>query len=152
MIDRQPPRPHAQAFGTRRPTPTTVSYGTGLTERRGRHSGQIDTKPCGRCDGSVALDPRRMRVSDGRAVIACLSCGMLVSVRRADLYREAPEHGADRRRGRKRRGWWGRKSSDDQAAARAGRPAEGDPGEAPPVAARVRRASGPAQQGEGLVR
>ncbi|HVM67191.1 MAG TPA: hypothetical protein VMU14_20145, partial [Acidimicrobiales bacterium] len=99
----------------RQPSPTTVSYGTGLTERRDRHSGQIDAKPCGRCHGSVVLDPRQMRVSDGRAVVACLGCGTLVSVRRSDLYRDTPEGRGTERRERKRRGWWGRKAHAEQA-------------------------------------
>ncbi len=111
MIDRQPPQLHPQTFGMRQSRPTTVSYGTGLAERRGRHSGQIDAKPCGRCHTAVALDPRRMRLADGQAVIACLSCGTLVSCRRSDLHRAAPDTPPEPPRLQARRGWWARKRS-----------------------------------------
>jgi len=109
MIDRHPPQLHTHTFGVREPRPTTVSYGTGLTERRGRRSGQIDAKPCGRCQAEVALDPRRMRLADGQAVIACLSCGTLVSCRRSDLHREPPVSLPERPRQSEPRGWWRRK-------------------------------------------
>src|SRR5579862_7870393 len=116
MIDRQT-RNHAQTFGVRDPAPTTVSYGTGLTERRGRHSGQIDDKPCTRCGEAVVLDSRRMRTADGRPVLACLACGMLVGVRRSDLYRSAPEEPTSGARDGGRRGRWGRLARRSRAAA-----------------------------------
>jgi hypothetical protein len=80
-------------------------------ERRGRHSGQIDAKPCTRCSATVALDSRRMRMADGQAVIACLACGALVSCRRADLHRPPLATAPDAPAARQRRGWWGRKGS-----------------------------------------
>jgi hypothetical protein len=110
MIDRQPPQPHSHSYGVRQPPPTTVSYGTGLTERRSRHSGQIEAKPCPRCATAVALDSRRMQLADGRPVIGCLACGALVTVRRADLHRAPLEGPPNARAPRRRRGWWARKA------------------------------------------
>jgi len=108
MIDRQSPHLHAPEFGSRQPRPTTVSYGTGLTERRGRRSGQIDSKPCTRCGTGVALDSRRMQMADGQAVIGCPTCGSLVAVRRSDLHRPPLATPLPAPAGR-RRGWFGRK-------------------------------------------
>jgi hypothetical protein len=109
VIDRPPPRPQSYVFGARQQKPTAATGSSGLTERRGRRSGQIESKPCPGCSGAVALDPRRMRTDDERVVITCPSCGALVGVRRSDLYRAPSEAPTDEHNGHHRRGWWGRK-------------------------------------------
>jgi endogenous inhibitor of DNA gyrase (YacG/DUF329 family) len=113
VIDMHPTRDGTDPFSARPPTAATAPPATELTERRGRHSGQVDDKPCPRCQTPVTLDPGRMRRTDGRVAVACPTCGTRVDVRHADQYRPAPEASPEAGPKRKRFGWREKKAPTD---------------------------------------
>jgi hypothetical protein len=60
------------------------------SERRGKGTGQVDTKPCPHGAVTLWIDPRRVDTDRDGAVTECLSCGGRVPVRHADKHRAIP--------------------------------------------------------------